>query len=126
MPASVMLEIPLEVCVPPTTIRSEPWPKAPTLSWDLDTVHAAREEFAETSLDLKAPPSLSPGPIGGCPQPARPPLHPGPAGWLRGDWRNRLQEPLPSHLPSVFAWTQDEEFLLSGGLWHLVLLFSLF
>lgn len=51
--AGVMLEIPSEVCVSPTPIRSEPWREIPALSWDLDMAHAAQEEFVETSLDLE-------------------------------------------------------------------------
>lgn len=43
----------MEVCVPPTPIRSEPWPETPALGWDLDTAHAAQEEFVETNLDLE-------------------------------------------------------------------------
>lgn len=51
--AGVMLEIPLEVCVPPTPIRSEPWPEIRALGWDLDVASTAQEEFVETSLDLE-------------------------------------------------------------------------
>lgn len=130
MPAGVMLEIPSEVCVPPSPVSSDPWPKAPTLNWDLDMVHAAWEEFEERSLDLKAPPCLSPGQMGlspACPATAAPwPCRTEFAGTAVLTWQDRLQEPLPSQLHSVFAWTQDEKFLLSGSLWHFVLLFSLF
>ena len=51
--AGVILEIPSEVCVSPTLIRSEPWPEIPALGWDLDMAYAAQEEFVETSLDLE-------------------------------------------------------------------------
>lgn len=61
MLAGVRLEIPWEVCVPPTPIRSEPWPETPTLGWDLGTAHTAQGEFVETSLDLEGPSLAAPG-----------------------------------------------------------------
>lgn len=91
--------------------------------------HAAQEEIVETSADLEGTPCLSLGRSGGCPQPAQTGSHgglPSYAGTPRGKpCKRRLQKPLLLHLHWVFARTLDEEFLLSGDLWHSVLLFSL-
>lgn len=142
--AGVMLEIPSEVCVPPAPIRSEPSSEIPFLGWDLDT-HCPR---SAGGVCRKKPwsgrhlPAFPQGRSRGCPQPALqlppapvtagqatakgcPPTAGQPGGTRQETLQKKLQKPLKLHLHSVFDRTQDEEFLLSEGLWHFVLLFSL-